>query len=131
MNPVALILNPEFGQGVERIAREMPVWVLSSPTNDVAVEETRRKFKGAIDVTSFVPRRAGDRSATCAQALYDIDEHHGPWSSSRPYNELRIFGVSEADLPLDVLDELGLAPAESRGSALILHKHPGLHVAAR
>lgn len=131
MKPVALILDPEFGQQLGQIAQEMPAWILSSPLNDAAVDEVRRKFKGGVSITSFIPWHADDRVANSVQALYDIDEHHGPCSASDPYDELRVFGARPMDLSLRVIEELGLVRAEPSGGALVFKKRPGARVAVR
>jgi hypothetical protein len=130
MKTVALILDPNFGQQrLERIAQEMPVWVLSSPSNDPAIEETRRKFKEGVNVTSFMPGRADDRLATCAQVLYDIDEHHGPWSSTHPYEALLVFGAIPADFSQQAMEALELAPTGAVENALVLRKRRDKHPA--
>lgn len=121
MKPVALILDPAFGQSVEKIALEMPAWVISSPLNDAAVGQVRRKFSNAVDLTSFIPQGANGKAAS-AQAMYDIEEHHGACSSLRPYDELRIFGAGLSDLPSHVMAELGWGRAEVCGNALVLRK---------
>ncbi|GAB3405518.1 hypothetical protein GCM10027318_15990 [Massilia agilis] len=121
MKSVALILDPEFGQRIESVAREMPVWVLSSRANDPAVERAR-SLLGEPDITSFYPPRAGDRTATRAQVLYDIDEHHGCSSSSHPYEELLVFGAGPADFSPETMEELGLEPAGARKDAFVLRK---------
>lgn len=130
MKPVALILDPAFGQGVEQIALEMPAWVISSPLNDAAVDEARRKFSNAVNLTSFIPQGADDKAAS-AQALYDIEEHHGPCTSLRPYDELRVFGAGPADLPSRVVAELGWVRAEVCGNVLVLRKQAKVRAAGR
>ncbi|GAB3443709.1 hypothetical protein NX773_03710 [Massilia solisilvae] len=130
MKSVALILDPEFGQRVESVAREMPVWVLASRSNDPAIEHARSLF-GGHDITSFFPPRTGDRKATSAQALYDIDEHHGELSSSHPYEELLIFGAAPADVSPEAMEELGLEPAGARKDAFVLRKRDGADYTTR
>lgn len=126
MNTVALILDPDFGQRIERLAQEMPVWVLSSRLNDPAIESARSILKDRSSITSFVPKGAPGRPAVCDQVLYDIDEHHGPWSSSPPYEGLLVFGAVPADFSPATMEELGLEPAGVEKDAFILRKH---HVA--
>jgi hypothetical protein len=81
-------------------------------------------FKDNARITSFVAQREDDRGAICAQVLYDIDEHHGPWSSSDPYEELLVFGASREDFPAKVMEDLKLVPAGSEEKALVLRKRP-------
>ena len=131
MNAVALILDPDFSQRLDGVARKMPVWVLSSASNDPAVEQARHRFSDGDNVTSFFPLGAEDRSATCTQALYDIDEHHGSWSSSTPYDTLLVFGASATDLSPQVLTELGLELAGTQDDALVLRKRNDTRAAER
>ncbi len=129
MKPVALILDPAFGQDLEQIALAMPAWVISSALNDAAVDATRRKYKDRVDLTSFIPQQVRDKEAAATQALYDIDEHYGTHSFSQPYDELRVFGA--ADLSERVMAELGWVRAKLRGNALVLRKQTTPRAAAR
>lgn len=121
MKPVALILDTEFGERLERLASEMPVWIVASPVNDIAVGRTRSMNPDA-DVTTYFPHDPGDREGTCTQALYDIDEHHGPVSISDPYDEVLIVGASRADLSAGAMDDLQLELAGTQGCGLTLKK---------
>jgi hypothetical protein len=129
MNAVALVLDPDFSQRLERLARKMPVWILSSASNDPVVEQTRN-IRDDDNITSFFPLGLADRTTTCTQALYDIDEHHGPWSSSHPYDTLLVFGASATDFSPQALEELGLEPAGTDEDALVLRKRHDTPAAA-
>jgi hypothetical protein len=121
MKPVALVLDTEFGERLERLASEMPVWIVASPMNDFAVERTRRLYKEA-DVTTYFPLDPSNRESACAQALYDIDEHHGPLSTSDPYDEILVIGANRADISSNAMDELHLELSATQGFGLTLRK---------
>jgi hypothetical protein len=131
MKTVALILDPDFGQRLERIAQEMPVWILSSPSNDAAIEQARRSVKDDASITSYIPQKPEDRVTTCTQVLYDIDEHHGVWSSSDPYEELLVFGARPVEFSPEAMTELGLESAGTDENGLVLRKRRAARPATR
>ncbi|MDD5330545.1 MAG: hypothetical protein PHX38_11095 [Sulfuricella sp.] len=106
---VALVLNPDFGERVIALAQEMPVWVVFSPVNALAVEFARSAFEEGR-ITTILPRVGEYPSDLFARALYAIDEHHGEASQSVPYSTLWVYGASERMMTPDLAAELGFMP---------------------
>lgn len=106
--PIALVLDPEFGEGLLQLAREMPVWVVQSATNQRAVEQARQLLVPAPEITTVLVDQGDSPSEVCVRALYDIDEHHGSHNAGPEYSEVRVFGGTPEFVTVDVLRELGL-----------------------
>jgi hypothetical protein len=104
---IALVLDPAFGPRLGDLARRMPVWIVSSVDNDIAIAIARRE--GAGPVTTLFVRKEESKRETLLRALCDIDEHHGPASSASPYTELLVYGGAAEVLLPDDMRELGLA----------------------
>lgn len=103
--PIALVLNPDFGDRVAPLARQMPVWILSSPVNDRSAQVACL----ALDpgrITTLRRLTGEDAADTLARALYAIDEHHGESSPQAPYDTLWIYGTS-VGVPESLASELG------------------------
>ena len=118
---VALVLDPEFGIRLEALAKEMPVWVISSQTNLHAVELARPQLEEGR-VTTILTRPDEGPRALLARALYAIDEHHGRTSQSIPYSSLLVHGVSEQMLPSELISELGFKSIITTSEGFIAKK---------
>ncbi len=102
---VALVLDPGFGEKVGPLAQTMPVWIVSSPINDLAVRTLRSKFKEQ-DITTLFMRPDEQYSDILSRALYAIDEHHGPVSQLVPYDTVEAYGAKDIPSP-ELASELG------------------------
>jgi hypothetical protein len=91
MTRVALVLDPDFGAKLEKIAARVPVWVPETAGNLPAIVEAWKSAK--LKVTGFVVDERETREQWCRSVLGDVDEHHGPLSCVPPYSELEIIGI--------------------------------------
>lgn len=102
---VALVLDPVFGDRVIALARQMPVWVVSSQINDKTASFVRKNFDDGRITT--LHQRPGESSADClVRAMYAIDEHHGEVSQDVAYDTLWVYGTTEK-LSKEIATELG------------------------
>jgi len=104
---IALVLDSDFGERVIALAKKTPVWIISSELNDSAVEKTRLLLHEAVSITTVLVRNAESLGDVCLRALYDIDEHHGVDSTSTPYREVLVFGLSPEVLTPEIINDLG------------------------
>lgn len=102
---VALVLDPHFGGRTAAIVQQMPVWILSSTENDLAVQAVRTAGRH-LPVTLLLARPNESLKNTLERALYAIDEHCGAESESHPYDSLCVYGVTW-NLAPETLAELG------------------------
>ena len=118
---VALVLDPEFGDRLLALAKEMPVWLVSSPVNLHAAELARPKLE-AGRITTILTRANESTAALLARALYAIDEHQGESSQATPYNELCVRGASEHLLSSELISELGLQLVRATPEGFVVNK---------
>jgi hypothetical protein len=122
---VALVLDPEFGEQLLELAKEMPVWLVSSPVNSHAAELARPKLEEGR-ITTILTRANESTAALLARALYAIDEHHGEASQAAPYSELCVRGASEHLLSSELISELGLQLVRATPEGFVVNKQTSI-----
>jgi hypothetical protein len=105
---IALVLDRNFGNRIEELANEMPVWIISSDVNDSVVDRTRRQLDGAANITLLLASANEAVSDACLRGLYEIDEHHGNYSTEQPYGQILVYGCNLDVVTPQVKHELGL-----------------------
>lgn len=88
---VTLVCDLRYGEKLERLATEMPVWIISSEINDQAVERAWKSIPGAR-VTRFKGQPSANEPQEFLALLDNIDLHHGPYSSKTPVRTVRVLG---------------------------------------
>jgi len=106
-SPVALVLDPAFGDRLLLLAQQMPVWIVSSEENERAVWRARRSLGDAANITTLLADGDEPGDSACLRGLYAIDEHHGPMSSGKPYDQVLVFGCEPDLMAPEVMRELG------------------------
>ena len=101
---IALVLNPNFGNQVRELLIKMPVWIMASPANDIAMENARLEF-GRECLTALFVRTGESLENFLLRAINDIDEHYGIESQSCPYKKLLVYSMQHT-LPADFVSEL-------------------------
>lgn len=103
---VALVLNQEFTDDCMPLQELMPVWIIDSPGNRFVVEKIRRQSSNVSLITTF--KSVGEESpgTLCERIVQSVDDHHNEHSQTPGYDELRVFGVSLADVSLRPFLEL-------------------------
>ncbi|CAN7603468.1 hypothetical protein [Polaromonas sp. LjRoot131] len=91
---ISLVLDRAFGDQIIELARQMPIWVVSSPVNDLAVRSAR---PGLVDgrITTLSTRFQESSADLLIRALYAVDEHCGEESRATGYELLQVIGTNE------------------------------------
>lgn len=105
---VAIVVDPNFGDELHRLARRMPVWIVDIPGNRAAVEtvrsETDTQTRSAV--TTFTVR-GDDLSQWCRAILPQIDLHHGEYSQSPAYDSVDVYGSAATVELVKIFSECG------------------------
>lgn len=117
---VALILEHVFKRDMVAIAREMPVWILSTEANDKLVVLARQKF-GPGRITTVLAKGDESPADLFARALYAIDEHHGDASQAVPFSELYIYGRIDG-IPSELASELNFKSTTTIEGGIVVRK---------
>ena len=101
---VALVLDPQFGDRIDELARRMPVWILNDPANSQAV--ARARAAGA-SITTFDRKPNESMQDLFLRTAYNIEEHHGTGAGSPSYDTLEVHGMPAASCPPRIQADLG------------------------
>lgn len=90
--PVAIVVDPDYGDRIIHLESEMPVWAVKSPVNSAAWDpKTSRHSNSAL----FSVGNTAARAENLTGVLVDIDEHFGPDSNPQhPYLGIYVVGVA-------------------------------------
>jgi hypothetical protein len=107
---VIVVVDRAFGKELESIAREVPVWIVDSPSNRASVEKMWQEhpepshLKGITIFTS--PEDISAERSLLGQ-LDMIDLHHGAYSADPPYSVLEVIGVVLTEATKTALEQTG------------------------
>ena len=105
--PVAVVLDPEYGEALRRLVPLMPVWVIQSSRNRAetdAIWGAKPKLPGSDRLTLLsADPDANSREQSLSDILSDVDLHHGPYSQAPPYNSVFVVGAREEEIPREAL----------------------------
>ena len=97
---VALVVDREFGARLDRLEVFDHVWLIQSPTNELAdVEFERRAGVGSNkkfgpDISTFYAGDDESPAVTCARLVEELDSHHSGYAGDPAWSEIRVFGAS-------------------------------------
>jgi len=98
---IAIVVDPNFGARLRELPPHMPVWIAATPASRAAAEAVWNERTGHthIDgITTFSVTDGERPSESCERILGDVDLHHGEFSHTPAYAEVRVIGA--------VLDEV-------------------------
>jgi hypothetical protein len=82
MPELIVIVDPDYGDGLETIAQSAPVWVVDTKRNKKACERLWRispladhRTKGAV--TSYKSQNSADRLSSFLGIMPQLETHHG------------------------------------------------------
>ena len=113
---VSIVVDPEFGQRLDEIANDGPVWIAATPANRAAAERWWRAhypYEEHEGVTTFLV--AHDRSAEqrCLDVLPTVDLHYGAYDDNAPsYDAVQVWGARPVPELIEFLAENGYAKIE-------------------
>lgn len=104
MNLVLLILDPHFGENLEQLPRNTPVWMVDSPRNRAALNSLGTAC-GPVAVFSL---RDNETAMDVFQRIVEsLDQHHNEFAQHPPYDTLDVYGLpADADM-LDSVKDFG------------------------
>jgi hypothetical protein len=108
---VSIIVDPEFGNRLQIVANETPVWIVDSPLNKSAAEDlwkSHRKQSYLDGVTTFHVEPNSTPEKWCANIIGTVDEHHGEYSHDPPYSIVEVIGVKLTTRLRHAFEECGL-----------------------
>jgi hypothetical protein len=76
MSIVAIILDSNFGDCIEQLVREMPVWVISSEANRTAIQRVWDSGTSEGRATIFEDKKVISREQLVLDIIGDVEEHH-------------------------------------------------------
>ncbi len=87
---VAIVVDPVYGERLEELSANVPVWVVATPVNEDAC---RRIWQGRSiadhrspgSITAFkIYSEAGNRRAHLLDVIPAIEKHYGSWKVAPP-----------------------------------------------
>jgi len=82
MPALIVIVDPDYGDSLERAAQSAPVWIVDTKRNKAACERLRNIFpradhreKGAV--TSYKSPNPDDRLSSLLYIMPELETHHG------------------------------------------------------
>lgn len=103
---VAIVLVRDFAAGLERLAGQMPVWVINTPTNRATVE-TLRAGASDLDITLFTATSEVPAEEICADLFGVVELHHGPDSGDPPCAVIEVIGAAASPAVREALAATG------------------------
>lgn len=97
LSTVAIVLDADFGAQLHALAARIPVWIVDTPGNRVAIESEwmRRRRDGAERELSVFRMIEGlSPSEHIAALLRTIDGTHGPAVQDPPFTTLLVIGAT-------------------------------------
>jgi hypothetical protein len=95
---VAVVVDPEFGYALLRLASHVHVWIIDTLTNRAAAEIVWSKEGGVPSlergVTTFSKVATDAPDEIVASVLDSIELHHGEYSHSPPWSVLEVYGTT-------------------------------------
>lgn len=115
-----MVVDPEYGDRLDTLAAEMPIWVADTPTNRAAAEAIWRRTPAGLPhtapgaVTIFGVQLDESPAVWALAVIGDVDFHHGEYSHTPPYTALEVIGTEPTPDLQDALKDFGLTELESR-----------------
>jgi hypothetical protein len=93
---VYVIVDRQFGERLNELERDVPVWIVESPDNKPVVKrlwQSRPHESHLNGITSFADSESSSPEELFLEELDMIDLHHGAHSADPPYTVLQVLGV--------------------------------------
>jgi hypothetical protein len=94
---VFIIVDREYGEHLNKLARTAPVWIVDTPANRTVAQQiwaanpSRSHLEG---VTTFKVEESSSSEDIVINELNSIDLHHGIYSANPPYTVLDVIGTA-------------------------------------
>jgi hypothetical protein len=124
---VAIVVAPDLGERVVRLASQSPVWVADTPANRAAVDQLRARAAGGEPggrVTTFRVDPAGTPDDWAAAVIGAVAAHHAARSQAQAVDTLELHGVVVTDGLRAALAAHGFTDVTGDGDVTIARRPP-------
>ena len=105
---ITMVFDPNFGEKLLELAKKECVWIVSSPSNDAAVDLYCEWTKGEECTDPLISGVTVFQQIQISRDLLDsVFEHHGEFAHDPPMSKLRIIGLELEDSLSEMLREYG------------------------
>jgi hypothetical protein len=111
---VAIVVDPDFGDRLLSLAKEMPVWIADTPANRSRAESFWSRSDSAHPTLTTFRVAGNDAAEWCRTILPQVDLHHGEYSQSPAYDSIEVFGVSATPNLRDAFSDYGFTISTER-----------------
>jgi hypothetical protein len=118
---VFVVLDPAYGQRLDELAKNGPVWIVDTPANRSVAQQiwtaapNRSHLEG---VTTFKFPENSSSEDILINELDTIDLHHGIHSANPPYTVIEVIGAGVSDKVKEALSEFGFDHFEATSHGL-------------
>lgn len=124
---VLVVLDHEYGDELRAVWSGQPVWIELSPVNEPIIRSFWEENPDQTSLTgitgmNFEPDMTSEERLV--SNLDKIDLHHGPYSTSTPYTEIKVIGCPLTRRIRAALEELGFTEFEEQDISFVAHRTP-------
>ena len=96
---VVVVVDRNFGEKLVALPPGVPVWIVDTSTNTSVARRLRKERPASSHLNGITTYNDVDvsREESLLNQLPDIDLHHGPHSTKRPYTQLEVIGTPLSD----------------------------------
>lgn len=123
---VALVVDRDFGNRLEELARRVPVWICDSPENRSIAHRVWRKTSSKepqSGVTVFKVTRERTPEEMCIGTLENVDLHHGEHSHDPPFSVLEVYGTPMTENIRAAAEEFGFCDFEEHENGFVAFRN--------
>ena len=107
---VILVVDRGFGPRLQELPEGTPTWVVDSAANRPAIEAYRKSKKMGnhlTGLTSFTDFPQLSPAELAAEMMATIEEHHGVFSHTPAFSQLRVLGATIDPVLTAASEEIG------------------------
>ncbi len=121
---VAIVLDPEFGDRLTDLAKNVHVWAIDSVKNKLAAEHymDEIKIKCISNEEQKLTLTICHRSKLDSDFLDTLEDHHGEYAQNPPWSEIEVIGLALDNQALKLLEGRGFHKFERTSEGFIARK---------
>lgn len=121
---VAIVLDPDFGEGIGDLAGDRQVWVVGSEANDAAIAAIWRNDLRTRSPENGVTRFDGRETpeASFLGILSAVELHHGEYSHDPALAVLEVVGLEPSDPVRDALAMYGFGVVDPSANGFVARR---------
>jgi S-formylglutathione hydrolase FrmB len=124
---VAVLFDGDAGEALACLAPLGHVWVVTSPSNERAVQVYWQNPARAFSVTTFIEIDATAPTAERLGIVAVIEGHRWGYSDTHEYPILEVVGLPLDAAAADYLRTFGFTRFEERSNGFVAHRPPRPH----